>query len=541
MNKASLSIFLLAGGLAAASFAQQPDPNAPRGGGGPVPSMAPAPGTDKRTVKPGISTKLPTAAEAAEVRKDRGMFLGNMNRNNVRPAEKNLPTEWNLQTGQNILWSQPVGSQSYGGPVVAAGKVIVGTNNEGRRNPALGNDRGVVMAFNAADGKFLWQSTHEKLPETKLHDWPLQGVCSSPAVEDGKVYYVSNRAEVVAVDLEGFHDGENDGPYKDEKDKGEFAADILWIYDMMAEADVFPHNLAASSPLIVGDLLYVATGNGVDEGHANIPSPLAPSLMAFNKKTGELVWEDASASRNTLHGTWSNATYANAKNRPQIIFPAGNGWVYSMDPLTGEHLWQFDANPKDAVWRLGGSGTRNYLVAAGVVAGDAVYFAVGQDPEHGEAPGHFYAVDVTGSGDVTGKALWHRGGKDFNRTIASAVVHDGIVYAADLSGFVYAFDAKTGQEYWKHDNFAAIWGSPMVADNKVFLGDEDGDLAILATGKTMKVLNEINMGSSIYTTPNVQDGVLYVLTRNRLVAIKAGAKSEPVKAGAQAASSSQID
>ena len=310
---------------------------------------------------------------------------------------------------------------------------------------------------------------------------------------------------------------------------------------MMADADVFPHNLAASSPLIVGDLLYVSTGNGVDEGHANIPSPLAPSLMAFNKKTGEPVWEDASASRNTLHGTWSNATYANVKNRPQIIFPAGNGWVYSMDPLTGEHLWQFDANPKDAVWRLGGSGTRNYLVAAGVVAGDTVYFAVGQDPEHGEAPGHFYAVDVGGSGDVTGKELWRRGGKDFNRTIASSVVYEGIVYAADLSGFLYAFDAKTGQEYWKHDNFAAIWGSPIVADGKVYLGDEDGDLAILATGKTMKVLNEINMGSSIYTTPNVQDGVLYVLTRNRLVAIKTGAKSEPVKAGAHVVSTSPID
>lgn len=542
MKKASTLVSILLAGVFAVTGFAPPDAQEPATRGGAVPSMAPAPGTDKRQVKEGISKKLPTAAEAVEIRKDRGMFLGNYNRNNVRPAEKNLPVSWNLSTGENILWSQPVGSQSYGGPVAAAGKILVGTNNEGRRNPALGNDRGVVMAFNAADGKFLWQSTHEKLPETKLHDWPLQGVCSSPAVENGRVYYVSNRAQVVAVDLEGFHDGENDGPYKDEKEKGEFDADILWIYDMMAEADVFPHNLAASSPLVIGDLVYVTTGNGVDEGHANIPSPLAPSFLALDKRTGELVWEDSSASRHILHGTWSNASYGVIKGRAQLIVPNGNGWVYSVDPLTGEHLWQFDANPKDSVWRLGGSGTRNNLIANGVIDGDRVYVGVGQDPEHGEAPGHFYAIDATGSGDVTtsGK-LWHRGDKDFNRTISSAVIHDGIAYAADLSGFLYALDAKTGQEYWKHDNFAALWGSPLVADGKVYMGDEDGDIAILATGKTMKLLGEINMGSSVYTTPEAQDGVLYVLTRNRLVAIKTGAKSQPVKAGAHVVSSSQID
>lgn len=544
MKKVSTPIALLLAGLfAASSFGQTPNPDAPRGGGGPVPSLAPAPGTDKRQVKEGISKQLPTAAEAIEIRKDRGMFLGDYNRNNVRPAEKNLPVTWNLATGENILWSQPVGSQSYGGPVVAGGKILVGTNNEGRRNPKLGNDRGVVMAFDAADGKFLWQSTHEKLPETKLHDWPLQGVCSSPAVEGNRVYYVSNRAQVMAVDLDGFRDGENDGPYKDEKETSEIDADIVWVYDMMAELDVFPHNLAASSPLVIGDLLYVTTGNGVDEGHANIPSPLAPSFIAINKKTGELVWEDASASRNILHGTWSNASYGVIKGRQQLIVPNGNGWIYAVDPLTGEHLWQFDANPKDAIWRLGGSGTRNYLIAAGVIAGDKVYIGMGQDPEHGEAPGHFYAIDATGSGDMTEKGkVWHRGGKDFNRTIASAVIDNGIVYAADLSGFLYAMDANTGELFWKHDNFAAIWGSPIVADGKVYIGDEDGDVAVLQTGKTLKLLAENNMGSSVYTTPNFQDGVMYVLTRNRLVAIKNGAKSEPVKAGAHVTSSgSAID
>jgi outer membrane protein assembly factor BamB len=453
-------------------------------------------------------------------------FLGPQ-RNNVS-NEKNLPTSWDIKTGKNIKWSQPVGSQSYAGPIIKDGIVLVGTNNEGRRNPKLDKDRGVIMAFDEKTGEFLWQITHEKLPETKLHDWPLQGICSTPAIEGDRFYYVSNRAQVVAADLKGFRDGENDGPFKDEADQSEFGGDIIWQLDMMDELGVFPHNLAASSPLLVGDLIYVTTGLGVDEGHANLPAPLAPSFLAINKNTGEVVWEETTPSKSILHGTWSNGSFANIKGRDQVIFPAGNGWVYSLDPKTGKNLWSFDANPKDAVWRLGGSGTRNYIVANGVVYDDKVYIAVGQDPEHGEAPGHAYAIDATLEGDVTEKGrVWHRSGKDMNRTIATMAIKDDIVYSPDLSGFVYAVDSKTGKEFWRYDSFAAIWGSPLIADGKVYQGDEDGDVAILKEGKTLEVIAEINMGSSVYTTPLAHNGTLFILTRNRLYAIENGAQSPP--------------
>ncbi len=68
------------------------------------------------------------------------------------------------------------------------------------------------MVFDAADGEFLWQSAHPKLAAGPVNDWPLQGVCSRPAVEGDRLYYVSNRAEVICADTEGFRDGENDGP-----------------------------------------------------------------------------------------------------------------------------------------------------------------------------------------------------------------------------------------------------------------------------------------------------------------------------------------
>ena len=125
------------------------------------------------------------------------MWGGRPDRNMVSD-EKGIPRTWDVDNKTNIKWVAELGSQSYGNPVVADGKIYVGTNNELLRNPKLGNDRGVVMCFRESDGEFLWQMTHAKLASGRVNDWPEQGVCSSPAVVDGVVYYVSSRAEVMA-------------------------------------------------------------------------------------------------------------------------------------------------------------------------------------------------------------------------------------------------------------------------------------------------------------------------------------------------------
>ncbi|MFQ5638798.1 MAG: PQQ-binding-like beta-propeller repeat protein [bacterium] len=450
------------------------------------------------------------------------MWGGGPDRNMVS-GETGLPSEWDPESGLNIKWTAQLGSQAYGNPVVIGGKVFVGTNNQAERNPKLKGDRGVVMAFRESDGELLWQAAHPKLASGRVNDWPLQGICSGPFVEDERIYYVSNRAEVICADTEGYYDGENDGPYTNEKNTSKIDEDIVWRFDMIDELDVFPHNLATCSPLVVGDLVFVVTANGVDETHINIPSPDAPSFIALNKKTGELVWEDASPGENILHGQWSNASYGVIDGVPQVIFPGGDGWLYAFVPETGKLLWKFDCNPKDAVWELGGAGTRNNIISTPVVWDNKVYIGVGQDPEHGESIGHWYAIDAAKRGDITGTGkVWHRGNEDFNRTMSTAAIHDGLMYIADLPGFVYCWDAKTGEEYWKYDAFAAIWGSPYYADGKVYIGDEDGDVAVLKAGKKMELLAEINMDNAVYTTPVAKNGVLFISNRSKLFAVAMG-------------------
>jgi outer membrane protein assembly factor BamB len=456
------------------------------------------------------------------------MWGGRPDRNMVSPL-KGMPAEWDVKSGKNVKWVATLGSQSYGNPVVAGGQVYVGTNNEGLRDPKQAGDRGVVMAFRESDGEFLWQITHEKLPAGRVNDWPFQGVASSPLVDGEKVYYVSNRAEVMCLDAKGFHDGENDGPTKDEKLTGKADADIIWKFDMMEEVGAHPHNLANSSPIMHGDLIYICTSNGHDESHVNIPSPKAPSIIAINKNTGKLVWEDNSVEDRILHGQWSAPTVGEVGGVLQVIHGQGDGWVRGYEAATGKKLWEFDTNPKDSTWPK----TRNEIISTPVIYDGKVYLANGQDPEHGEGIGHLYCIDPSKRGDITKEGLvWHY--DKIRRSISTPAIADGLVYYPDFSGFLHCIDAKTGKPYWVHDMFAAVWGSPMLVDGKVYLGDEDGDVVVMQHGKEKKLLGEYNMGSSVYSSPVPANGALFIMNRNQLFALANGASLNPAKAGSAA-------
>jgi outer membrane protein assembly factor BamB len=441
------------------------------------------------------------------------MWGGAADRNMVSNA-KGILTKWDVAKKENVKWVAALGSQTYGNPVVAGGQVYVGTNNEALRDPKQGGDRGVLMAFRESDGEFLWQQANEKLAAGRVNDWPFQGVCSSPLVEGEILYYVTNRCEVMALDTKGFYDDENDGPYKDEKLTGKKDADILWKFDMMEEVGAFPHNMANSSPVSYGDLIYVMTSNGQDESHVNVPSPKAPSIIALNKKTGKLVWEDNSVGEKILHGQWSSPAVGKIGDVVQVVSPQGDGWVRGYEALTGKKLWEFDTNPKDSVWPK----TRNETISTPVIYDGVVYVANGQDPEHGEGVGHLYAIDGTKRGDITKTGqIWHYG--EIRRSISTGAVYNGMVFYADFSGFLHCLDAKTGKQHWKHDMLAAIWGSPMVIDGKVYLGDEDGDIVILEASPTKKLIAELNMGSSVYCTPVAANGTLFIANRNQLYAL----------------------
>ena len=117
----------------------------------------------------------------------------------------------------------------------------------------------------------------------------------------------------------------------------------------------------------------------------------------------------------------------------------------------------------------------------------------------------------------------------YRRTMSTVAVADGLVFSADLSGFVHCIDLETGQRYWEYDMLSGVWGSPLVVDGKVFIGNEDGTLMIFkASKKRAQVLakKETVNYSAIYSTPTFANGRMYLSDRTRLYAVDVTEKSD---------------
>jgi outer membrane protein assembly factor BamB len=472
-------------------------------------------------------------------------------KNMASPDAVNLPSDFapgdgDGQAAKHIKWSVKLGSTAYGNPTVSGGRIFIGTNNVVPRNPKLKGDRSNLYCLDEATGKFLWQFSVPKLGAGKVGDWEYLGICSSPNVDGERVYVITNRCEVVCLDVAGMSNG-NDGPFQDEGqymagprkpalEVGATDADIIWVFDMAGELGVFPHNVTSSSILVMGDRVYATTSNGVDYSHKHIINPRAPTLIVLDKRTGQLVGEEASdISKRIMHCNWSSPAAGQVDGQPMLIFGAGDGFCYGFDPQPKpdedgydvlEELWRFDCNTPARRFKRGKPARYptfagpSEVIATPVFYKDRVYVAVGQDPEHGDGLGGLSCIDVTKRGDISKSGLIWRY-DDVARSISTVSILDDLLYIADYSGVIHCLDALTGKVYWTHDTDSHIWGSTLAADGKVFIGNEEGVMTIMAAGKEKRILNEIQFDGPIHASPIVANGTLYIATTTHLYAIAA--------------------
>jgi len=432
----------------------------------------------------------------------------------------NPPVDWDTTTGRNILWSVELGYDTFGPPVVVGDTVYVGTNNEKPMNPAYEEESGVLMAFRATDGKFLWQDVAPRV-ERGLREFPLPSTTSAPYVEGNRLYYVTAECELRCLDTQGFGDGENSGRYQEELFQDNAAADIVWELDMCARLGVFPHEATNSDVLPVGDLLIVSTSNGRNEGHTRVPSPRAPSLIAVDKHSGEVIWRAIGAGEKVLHGQWSSPVAANVNGLTQVLFGGGDGWLRAYDAASGHEVWRFDGNPKDARWLpRPGVLSRGSIIASPVFADGRVFVAMGQSPGHGNGPSSIHAISPNGQGDVTrSRLLWTS--REIGRVVGTPIAKDGLLYVGDLGGTIHCLDAATGAHVWKHETYDAIWGSLLLAGDRLYVGNVEGTMTVLRAGRQKELLATIEMDAPLYSRPAVVGDALYLATANRLYLISA--------------------
>lgn len=492
---------------------------------------------------------------------------------NLVSSEHNLPEAFDPQSPRALKWSAELGTETHGSPIIARGRVYIGTNNGHPRNAAQDADRGVLMCFEESTGRFLWQLLVPKRIEDIFFDWPSSGICSPVTVEDDRVYVVSNRGEVLCLDAKGMADG-NDGPYQYEgahmdpklvwlassngplpeaerklceaaPGPGPQDADIIWMFELTSGAGIWSHDAAHSSILIDGDFLYLNTGTGVDNTHKKIRTPDAPNLVVLDKRTGRLLARDNEhIAPNIFHNTWASPSLAEINGRRLVFLAAGNGVLYGFEPLprassqvqslTKVFSFDFDPDaPKTNVHRYNGNRRESPSDFFGmpVVWENRIYLAGGGDIWWGKNQAWLKCVDPTRTGDLTTNGLvWSYPLE--KHVMATPAVADGLVFIADCGRGFHCVDARTGQARWKHEIEGDAWASPFVADGKVYLGTRAGRFYVFACSPEKKLLCDSSLGSPVSATVTAANGVLYVATMNHLYALS-GKPAQPASLRAE--------
>jgi outer membrane protein assembly factor BamB len=475
---------------------------------------------------------------------------------NMVSSECGLPTDFDPKTGKNIKWVAKLGNETHSTPIVANGRVYIGTNNQEPRDPKYVGDRGVLMCFDEKTGKLLWQLVVPKREEDKFHDWPNTGWSSPVTVEGDRVYTITSRGEVVCLDAKGMANG-NDGPFKDEgahtiqkpmagettqsairnpkseiPTPGPLDADILWFFDLTKGAGIWSHDGAHSSVLIYGNHLYLNSGTGVDNTHRKIRTPDAPSLVVFDKRNGEyLARDDEHIAPNIFHCTWSAPSLGVVNGKPVIFFCGGNGVVYGFEPLATNSPSGTSASPSPGGERRGEGGrgrVDSTLVTSATQAPRTLkqVFQFDFDPAAPKAEVHRFTQNRReGPSNIFGMPVFLDG--------KLYVAGGGDIFWGKNEAWLKCIEVTTFGEdtrtnaIWTYPLEKHVMATPAVYDGLVFISDCGRKMHCLeaATGKPLWTHD---IKGDTWASPYVADGKVYLGTRSGNFYVWAASKEKQV-------------
>ena len=242
--------------------------------------------------------------------------------NRVSEIEKGLPEWYALGDGdahpealKNIKWFAKLGDFTGGSPVVSQGRVFIGAKD---------GSKDILLCFDEQTGRELGRFICRR-PAHQAEHW---GVCSTPTVEGDRLYLVTPFGEALCVNLASWLASPAEAS-ADESDRH-----IVWKYDMVEKLRVEQDHAASCSPLVIGDFVYVCTGNGRFKTTKRPYYPLTPSLVVFRKQTGQLVArDDEQIGERLWRGQWSSPSAGKINGQTQILFATGDGLCYGFEPV----------------------------------------------------------------------------------------------------------------------------------------------------------------------------------------------------------------
>jgi outer membrane protein assembly factor BamB len=406
--------------------------------------------------------------------------------------KQNLPDKWDGKTGENILWRTPIPGLAHSSPIVWGQRIFVtsavssdpkasfkpGLYGDGDASEDRSPQKWMLYALDKRTGKILWERVaHEGVPREKRH--MKSTYASATPATDGRIVVAWFGSQgVFAYDVNGR---------------------LLWKVDLgrlnLGAYDIPTYEWGtASSPIIWNNLVILQCDTQDDS-----------LLLALDADTGKQVWK---ADRNELP-SWGTPTIAQTSAGPELVTNASN-YIRGYDPRTGKELW-----------RLGGSS--KITAPTPIFADDKFVIASGRAPER-----PIFVVKAGVRGDLTlpaGKTasaavVWSRTGR--GSYMPTPLLYDGILYVLANNGLLDAYDFKTGEEIYRQrlplvgSGFSA---SPVAADAKLYLSNEDGDMLVIAAGRKYVHLATNSMGELLMATPALSEGVMYVRTAQSLFAV----------------------
>ena len=405
---------------------------------------------------------------------------------------QNLPDEWSPATGTNVLWRTTIPGLGHSSPIVWGDVVFVTSAISTRPNatfkPGLYGDgaasddrsehRWMMYAIDKRTGKILWERTaaHGE-PRNKRHIKSTYA-SSSPAT-NGRIFVAWFGSQgIYAYDFDG---------------------GLRWSVDLgrvdMGAYDIPSYEWGpASSPIIWNGLVIVQCDTQTDS-----------FLLALNAETGETVWK---TDRQELP-SWGTPTIVDTPAGPELITNASN-FVRGYDPKTGRELW-----------RLGGSS--KIAAPTPIFANGLHIVASGRAPERpvfAVRPGARGDLTLTSGATENKYVAWSKAGR--GSYMPTPLAYRGILYVLANNGVFDAYDITTGKEIYRErlplvgSGYSA---SPVAADGKIYLSNEDGEMLVIEAGATFKHLATNSIGETLMATPALSQGVMYVRGSRTLFAI----------------------
>jgi outer membrane protein assembly factor BamB len=407
-------------------------------------------------------------------------------------ARQNLPDRWDATKGENILWRTPIPGLAHSSPIVWGHRIFVtsavssdpnatfrpGLYGDGDASQDHTRQRWMIYALDKRTGKILWERTaYQGVPLDKRHI--KSTYANSTPATDGRIV-------VAWFGSQGVHAYDVNGRFLWKVDLGrlDFGAYDIPTYEWGS----------ASSPIIWNNLVILQCDTQDDS-----------FMLALDASTGKTVWK---TERDEIP-SWGTPTVAVTSSGPELIANASN-YIRGYDPRTGKELWRLGRSSK--------------ITAPTPVFADGMFVVVsGRAPER-----PIFVVRAGARGDLTlpeGKTsseavAWSRTGR--GSYMPTPLIYNGILYVLANNGLLDAYDLRTGEEIYRQrlpligSGFSA---SPVAADGKLYISNEDGEMLVVAAGRTFNHIATNSMGEMLMATPALSDGVMYVRSSKSLFAI----------------------